>query len=185
MLTTRAISLRYAHAVTITLPLLQLHVTSFKYKERRPWPSEAQVRPTTPDVSRKVLKPKRLLQSPPGGAPLVAPAPKSIRRIPGQLVQVSREEVVDNVGVGDVAKYSFYDQVTLHARTKEDNGAVTWAEPMIVQFPMWMKRHAVGRDPAAVFIGGTLYHIEGDSHSYVQTWRVHEGQPKQAKRVQW
>ena len=45
-----------------------------------------------------------------------------------------------------------------------------------------MKGHAVGRDPAAVSIGGTLYQIKGDSHSYVQTWRV---QLKQAKRVQW
>ena len=185
MLTTRAISLRYAHAITIALPLLQLHVTPFKYKERRPWPSEAQVRPTPPDVSRKVLKPKGLLQSPPGGAPLVAPAPESIGTIPGQLVQVSKEEVIDNVHVGDVAKFSFYDQATLQVRTKEDNGAVTSAEPVIVQFPMWMKGHAVGRDPAAVFIGGTLYQIKGDSHSYVQTWRVHGGQLKQAKRVQW
>ena len=55
----------------------------------------------------------------------------------------------------------------------------------MVRFPMWMKGHAVGRDPAAVFIGGTLYQIKGDIHSYVQTWRVHGGQIKQAKRVQW
>ena len=54
--------------------LLQLNVTPFKYKERRPWPSKAQVRPTPPDAGRKVLKPKGLLQSPPG-APLVAPDP--------------------------------------------------------------------------------------------------------------
>ena len=85
---------------------------------------------------------------------------------------------MDNVHVGDVAKYSFYDQVTLQAKVKEDSGAVTWAEPMMVRFPMWMKGHAVGRDLAAVFIGGTLYQIKGDSHSYVQTWRVHGGQLK-------
>ena len=106
--------------------------------------------------------------------------------IPGQLVQVSKEEVVDNVHVGDVAKYTFYDQVTLEARTKELSGAVTWAEPVMVQFPMWMKGHAVGRDPAAeILFGGTLYQIKGDSHSCVQTWRVHGEQLKQAKRVQW
>ena len=92
---------------------------------------------------------------------------------------------MDNVHVGDVAKYSFFDQVTLQAKVKEDSGAVSWLEPMMVRFPMWMKGHAVGRDPAAVFIGGTLYQIKGDSHSYVQTWRVHGGQLKQAKRVQW
>ena len=46
--------------------LLQLNVTPLKYKERRPWPSKAQVRPTPPDSGRKVLKPKGLLQSPPG-----------------------------------------------------------------------------------------------------------------------
>ena len=63
---------------------------------------------------------------------MVAPAPESIGTIPGQLVQVSKEEVVDNVHVGDVAKYGFYDQVTLQARAKEDNGAVTWAQPMTV-----------------------------------------------------
>ena len=164
--------------------LLQLNVTPFKYKERRPWPSKAQVRPTPPDAGRKVLKPKGLLQSPPG-APLVAPDPESIGTIPGQLVQVSKEDVVDNVHVGDVAKYSFFDQVTLQARVEEDSGAVQWAEPMMVRFPMWMKGHAVGRDPAAVFIGGTLYQLKGDSHKYVQTWRVHGGQLKQAKRVQW
>ena len=56
---------------------------------------------------------------------------------------------------------------------------------MTVRFPMWMKGHAVGRDPAAVFIGGTLYEIKGDSHSYVQTWHVQGGQLKQVKRVQW
>ena len=39
--------------------------------------------------------------------------------------------------------------------------------------------------PAAIFIGGFLYQIKGDSHSYVQTWHVHGGQLKQAKRVQW
>ena len=76
---------------------------------------------------------------------------------------------MDNVHVGDVAKYSFFDQVTLQAKVKEDSGAVSWLEPMMVRFPMWMKGHAVGRDPAAVFIGGTLYQIKGDSHSYVQT----------------
>ena len=171
--------------MTIILLLLQLHVTPFKYKERRPWPSEAQVRPTPPNERRKVLKPKGLLQSPPGGARLVPPAPKSIGTIPGQMVHVSKEEVVDNVHIGDVAKYIFYDQVTLQARTKEDHGAVTWAEPVMVQFPTWMKGHAVGRDPEAVFIGGTLHQIKRDSHSYVQTWCVHGGQLKQAKRVQW
>ena len=164
--------------------LLQLNVTPFKYKERRPWPFEAQVRPTPQDAGRKVLKPKGLLHSPPG-APLLAPDPESIGTIPRQLVQVSKEEVVDNVHIGYVAKYSFYDQVTLQAKVKEDSGAVPWAEPVMVRFPMWMKGHAVGRDPAAVFIGGTLYQIEGDSHSYVQTWRVHGGQLNQAKRVQW
>ena len=92
---------------------------------------------------------------------------------------------MDNVHVGDVAKYSFFDQVTLQAKVKEDSGAVSWLEPMMVRFPMWMKGHAIGRDPAAVFIGGTLYQIKGDSHSYVQTWRVHGGQLKQAKRAQW
>ena len=184
MLTTRAISLKYAHAVTITLHLLQLHLTPFKYKVRRPWPPEAQVRPMPPDVSRKVLKPKRLLQSPPGGAPLVAAATESIGTIPGQLVQVSKEGAVDNGHVGDVAKYSFYDQVTLQARTKEENGAVTWAQPVMVQFPMWIKGHAAWRDPAAVFIGGTWNQIKGDSHRYLQTWRVHGGRLKQAKRVQ-
>ena len=92
---------------------------------------------------------------------------------------------MDNVHVGDVAKYSFFDQVTLQAKVKEDSGAVKWLEPMTVRFPMWMKGHAVGRDPAAVFIGGTLYQIKGDSHSYVQTWRVQGGQLKQAKRAQW
>ena len=35
------------------------------------------------------------------------------------------------------------------------------------------------------FFWGTLYQIKGDSHSYVQTWRVHGGQLKHAKRVQW
>ena len=164
--------------------LLQLNVTPLKYKERRPWPSEAQVRPTPLDAGRKVLKPKRLLQTP-AGAPLVAPDPESIGTIPRQLVQVSKEEVVDNIHIGDVAKYSFYDQVTLQAKVKEDSGAVTWAEPVMVRFPMWMKGHVVGRDPPADFLGGTLYQIEGDSHSYVQTWRVHGGQLKQAKRVQW
>ena len=79
--------------------VLQLHVTPFRYKERRPWPSEAQVRPTPLDAGRKVLKPKGLLQTPPG-APLVAPDPESIGTIPGQLVQVSKEEVVDNVHWG-------------------------------------------------------------------------------------
>ena len=59
----------------------------------------------------------------------MAPAPESIETIPGQLVQVSKEEVVDNVHIGDVAKYSFYDQVTLQARTKEDNGVVTGLSP--------------------------------------------------------
>ena len=92
---------------------------------------------------------------------------------------------MDNVHVGDVTKYSFFDQVTLQAKVKEDNGAVKWLEPMTVRFPMWMKGHAVGRDPAAVFIWGTLYQIKGDSHSYVQTWRVQGGQLKQAKRAQW
>ena len=92
---------------------------------------------------------------------------------------------MDNVHVGDVAKYSFFDQVTLQAKVKEDSGAVSWLEPMMVRCPMWMKGHAVGRDPAVVFIGGTLYQIKGDSHSYVQTWRVHGGQLKQAKRAQW
>ena len=164
--------------------LLQLNVTPFKYKVRRPWPSEAQVRLTPPDAGQKVLKPKRLLQSP-LGAPLVAPDPESIGTIAGQLVHVSKEDVVDKVHVGDVAKYSFFYQVTLQARVKEDSGAVTSAKPMMVCFPMWMKGHAVGRDRAAVFIGGTLYQIKGDSHSYVQTWRVHGGQLKQAKRVQW
>ena len=115
----------------------------------------------------------------------MAPDPESIRTIPGQLVQLSKEDGVDNVHVGDVAKYSFFDQVTLQAKVKEDSGAVTWAEPMMVRFPMWMKGQAVGRDRAAVFIGGTLYQIKGDSHSYVQTWRVHGGQLKQAKRVKW
>ena len=86
--------------------------------------------------------------------------------------------------VGDVAKYSLFDQVTLQARVKEDSGAVQWAEPMMVRFPMWMKGHTVGRDTAAVFFGGTLYQIKGESHSYVQTWRVHGGQLKQATRVQ-
>ena len=89
------------------------------------------------------------------------------------------------MSIGDVAKYSFYDQVTLQAKVKEDSGAVTWAEPMMVHFPMWMKGHAVGMDPAAIFIGGTSYQIKGDIHSYVKTWRVHGGQLKQAKRVQW
>ena len=83
---------------------MQLNVTPFKYKERRPWPSEAQVRPTPPDAGRKVLKPKWLLQSPPG-APLVAQDPESIGTIRGQLVQVSEEEVVDNVHIGYVAKF--------------------------------------------------------------------------------
>ena len=92
---------------------------------------------------------------------------------------------MDNVHVGDVAKCSFFDQVTLQAKVKEDSGAVKWLEPMTVRFPMWMKGHAVGRDPAAVFFGGTLYQIKGDSHSYVQTWRVQGGQLKQAKRAQW
>ena len=92
---------------------------------------------------------------------------------------------MDNVHVGDVAKYSFFDQVTLQAKVKEDSRAVKWLEPMTVRFPMWTKGHAVGRDPAAVFIGGTLYQIKGDSHSYVQTWRVQGGQLKQAKRAQW
>ena len=161
--------------------LLQVNVTPFKYKERRPWPSEARVRPTPPDADRKVLNPKGLLQSPPG-APLVARDPESTGTIPGEMVQVSKEDVVDNVHVGDVAKYSFFDQVTLQARVKEDSGAVQWAEPMMVRCPMWMKGHAVGRDPAAVFIGGTLYQIKGDSHSYVHTCG---GQLKQAKRVQW
>ena len=142
------------------------------------------MRPTPPDAGRKALKPKGLLQSPPG-APLVAPDPESIGTIAGQLVQVSKEDVVDNVHVGDVAKHSFFYQVTLQARVKEDSGVVSWLEPMMVRFPMWMKGHAVGRDPAAVFIGGTLYQIKGDSHSYVQTWRVQGGQLKQAKRVQW
>ena len=41
----------------------------------------------------------------------------------------------------------------------------------MVQFPMLKKGHAVGSNPAAAFIGGTLYQIKGDSHSYVQTWR--------------
>ena len=164
--------------------LLQLNVTPFKYNERRPWPCEAQVRPTPPDAGRKVMKPKWLLQSPPG-APLVATDPESIGTIPGQLVQVSKEEVLDNVHVGDAAKYSFFYQVTLQAKVKEDSGAVTWAEPIMVRFPMWMKGHAVGRDPAAIFIRGTVYQIEGDSHSYVRTWRVQGGQLKQAKRVQW
>ena len=164
--------------------ILQLNITPFKYKERRPWPSEAQVRSTPLDAGQKVLKPKGLLQSPPG-APLVALDPESIGTIPGQPVQVSKGEMVDNVHIGDVAKYSFYDQVTLQAKVKEDSGAVIWVEPVMVRFPMWMKGHAVGRDPAAVFIGGTLYQIKGDSQSYVQTWRVHGGQLKQAKRVQW
>ena len=62
----------------------------------------------------------------------MAPAPQLIGTIPGQLVQVSKEEVVDNDHVWAVAKYSFYDQVTLQAPTKEDNGAVTWAEPVMV-----------------------------------------------------
>ena len=163
---------------------MQLNIDPFKYKARRPWPSEAHVHPTPPDLGRKALKPKALLQSPPG-APLVAPDPESIGTIAGQLVQVSKEDVVDNVHVGDVAKYSFFDQVTLQAKVKEDSGAVKWLEPMTVRFPMWMKGHAVGRDPAAVFIGGTLYQIKGDSHSYVQTWRVQGGQLKQAKRAQW
>ena len=83
---------------------------------------------------------------------------------------------MDNVHVGDVAKYSFFDQVTLQAKVKDDSGAVKWLEPMTVRFPMWMKGHAVG---------GTLYQIKGDSHSYVQTWRVQGGQLKQAKRAQW
>ena len=39
--------------------------------------------------------------------------------------------------------------------------------------------------PCRNLIGGTLYHIKGDSHRYVQTWRVHGGQLIQAKRVQW
>ena len=43
----------------------------------------------------------------------------------------------------------------------------------------------VGHPTAAAFIVGTLYQIKGDSHNYVQTWRVHGGQLKQAKRVQW
>ena len=131
-----------------------------------------------------MLKLKGLLQSPPG-APLVAPDFESIGTIPGQLVQVGKEEVVDNVHIGDVAKYSFYDRVTLQEERKEDTSAVTWAEPVTVHFPMRMKGHAAGRDPAAVFIGGILYQIKGDSHNYVQTWRVHGGQLKQAKRVQW
>ena len=92
---------------------------------------------------------------------------------------------MDNVHVGDVAKYSFFDQVTLQAKVKEDSAAVSWLESMMVRFPMWMKGHAVGTDPAAAFIGGNLYQIKGDSHSYVQTWRVHGGQLKQAKRAQW
>ena len=79
----------------------------------------------------------------------------------------------------------FFDQVTLQAKVKEGSRAVTWAEPMIVRFPMLMKGHPVGRDPAAVFIGGSLYQIKGDSHSYMQTWHVQGGQLKQAKRVQW
>ena len=145
---------------------------------------EAQVHPTPPDAGRQVLKPKALLQSP-AGAPLVAPDPESIGTIAGQLVQVSKQDVVDNVHVGDVAKYSFFDQVTLQAKVKEDSGVVSWLEPMMVRFPMWMKGHAVGRDPAAVFIWGTVYQIKGDTHSYVQTWRVQGGQLKQGKRVQW
>ena len=84
-----------------------------------------------------MLKPKGLLQSPPG-SPLVAPDPGLIGTIAGQLLQVSKEDVMDNVHVGDVAKYSFFDQVTLQARVKEDSGAVSWAELMMVRFPMWM-----------------------------------------------
>ena len=80
----------------------------------------------------------------------MAPDPESIGTIPGQLLQVSKEEVVDNVHFGDVAKYSFYKQVTLQANVKEDSGAVTWAEPVMVHFSMWMKGHAVGRDPAEI-----------------------------------
>ena len=67
--------------------LLQLNVIPFKYKERRPWPFEAQVGPKPPDEGRKVLKPKGLLQSPPG-ALLVAPDPESIGTIAGQLRSV-------------------------------------------------------------------------------------------------
>ena len=99
----------------------------------------------------------------------MAPDPESIGTSPGQLVQVGNEDVVDNVNVGDVANYSFFDQVTLQAKVKEDSRAVTWAEPMTVRSPMWMNGHALGRDPSAVFIGGTLYQMKGDSHSYVQT----------------
>ena len=160
MLTRRAISLRYTPSVTITPPLLQLHVTPFKYKERRPWPSEAQVRPTPGDARRKVLKPKGLLQSP-LGAPLVAPDPESIGTIPEQLVRVSKEEVVDNVHIGDVAKYSFYDQVILQARTKEDNGAVTWAEPVMVQFAMWMKGMLLEGTQQQFLLGGICTRLKG------------------------
>ena len=66
----------------------------------------------------------------------MAPDPESIGTIPGQLVQVSKEEVVGDVHIGDVAKYSFYDQVTLQEERKEDNGAVTWAEPVMVHWPL-------------------------------------------------
>ena len=52
-----------------------------------------------------------------------APDPESIGTISGQLVQVSKEDVVDNVHFGDVAKYSFSDQVTLQAKVKEDSVA--------------------------------------------------------------
>ena len=92
---------------------------------------------------------------------------------------------MDNVHVSDVPEYGFFDQVTLQAKVKEDSGVVSWLGRMMVRFPMWMKGHAVGKDPAAVFFGGTLYQIKGDSHSYVHTWRVQGGQLKQAKRVQW
>ena len=44
--------------------LLQFNVTLFKYKERCPWPSEAQVRPRPPDAGRKMLKPKVFFRTP-------------------------------------------------------------------------------------------------------------------------
>ena len=104
----RALPTRVVSPLTLLYAfLLQLNVTPFKHKERRPWPFEAQVLPTPPDAGQKVLKPKGLLQSPPG-APLVASDPESIGTIPRQLVQVSKEDVVDNVHVGDVAKYIFF-----------------------------------------------------------------------------
>ena len=69
------------------------------------WPDQVASRGRKASSTRKI-KPQT---SNPPGAPLVAPDPESIGTIAGQLVQVSKQDVVDNVHVGDVAKYSFFD----------------------------------------------------------------------------